>query len=104
MLPQPVALRLVGDLVNAPAIALARLVPHQISAVERPVKEFAYRRGRPAARPASLRSRARSAFGVEQFRDPGVAGAAGAEFEHPADNGGFGLVDAPLDVRARTGR
>jgi hypothetical protein len=38
-------------------------------------------------------------FFVQPFRDPRQTLARGAQFEDPADHCGFGVVDAPFDVR-----
>jgi hypothetical protein len=82
----------------APAIALARLVPHDLAPVERPSEHRTPGTRRPRVRSPELGPRRRHAFGVERLRDPRQASAGRAQLKHPADDNGLRLVDPPLPL------
>ena len=103
--PHPLAGRPVPPVRLAPPVALPRLVPDDLAAVERPEQHLAHGAGGPgrAAVPvAAAAPSAPSAF--SGFGDPRQPVARRAQLEDPPHDRGLGLVDPPLDVRARAVR
>lgn len=84
---KPVVLGALLVLLQAPLIALPALVPDDLAAVERPVKDFADRAGGPGPRPAGAAGRGSDRTdAIQDVGDLPVAGAGGGHLKNADDH------------------
>ena len=89
--PDRLAARAGGRLDLAPAVALPRLVPDDLAAIELTVERFADRRRRPPRRAPPLRRRRGAAGVIQPLGDALRPCPGGAERKHLANDVGFGV-------------
>src|SRR5689334_543285 len=86
---------------HAPAVALPKSPPDDLTAVQLAVEDLAHRGWRPRARPSGApRHRRQDPLVVQRDRDAPHADASGTHLKDAAHHSRLGFVDDPFHVRA----
>ena len=77
-----------------PRVAFARAIPDKLTEIKASTKDLFHRTRSPTTRSPPFRAWPQGSFRVQEFGDPRMSVASGAELENPPDHDRFSFIDA----------